>query len=841
MKTKALLQIFVLALLIFSVVPTALPVAAKPEAVPMLAKQTVINYQAPCKSGIRAGVTTWHDSGSLARYAYDWVCENSNEVYAPHGGVVKFTRYYSDSTHGMVMIYDGENNVCISMLHLNSAFNISVGDQVTTDTKLGSYTTSEGHTHLAVNPGLCSMYDHANEQPIIFNEIGYVLSQKITINGTIAGSEGKRVWVTDGGSPNPRIPFGSNAHARQFFDQGNNRLNLEVCADNLAGNTLYVKSWRNAGFLPDKSAKADSNCYTFWDLDGAGPAFTDVPYRTWVSMGNSPDANWGFPCLDATGREGMCTQAQYPSEYTDPVRSVCTPGKSVDATFFADVITKLNAQTDYPISNNEFAVKALQAWQPYEGTNACWNPLATTWKRPGSTDFNSVGVQNYSDSTEGAIATANTLGLTNDFHDKYTAIRKMLALTAFDEAGLTAGLQTWGGGGYAASLISKWRPLYDQYKGGSAPAIHTHEQIYWNNTYTGNVDTMNYDKWPFQFTDTRDFTITATRISGDMALRLTLLDAAGSELTHVDGADVVNLTGNRPAGNYAVLIQPISGSGAYSIKIVHNGISTPSASLTCSTTNVTVGDTFTCTLSVDPAGKSIAGIDILGDFNGLLKLNSTTFTELAGPEPISLGGRFVMAGSSGYQITQSGDLATLNFTATGAGTVNFAGTGTAADESNAPVSLTLTGPTITIQSPDNPWASVSGKIKLDTGINPSRAVATLVDASNNVIANTPVDSSGNYTFNQITPGTYTLRISTPGYMTAQKSVMLVAGENPVPEVTLLAGDLNGDGKIDPLDVASFGKSYKTNSPPCDLNGDGIVNLFDLTLLARNWRKSPISW
>jgi hypothetical protein len=32
------------------------------------------------------------------------------------------------------------------------------------------------------------------------------------------------------------------------------------------------------------------------------------------------------------------------------------------------------------------------------------------------------------------------------------------------------------------------------------------------------------------------------------------------------------------------------------------------------------------------------------------------------------------------------------------------------------------------------------------------------------------------------------------------------------------------------------------SSAADLNGDGHVDLFDLTLLARNWRKTgPIAW
>lgn len=40
-----------------------------------------------------------------------------------------------------------------------------------------------------------------------------------------------------------------------------------------------------------------------------------------------------------------------------------------------------------------------------------WNPLNTTWRMPGSTDFNSVGVQNYQDFETGLHATVLTITL----------------------------------------------------------------------------------------------------------------------------------------------------------------------------------------------------------------------------------------------------------------------------------------------------------------------------------------------------------------------------------------------------------------------------------------------
>ena len=49
------------------------------------------------------------------------------------------------------------------------------------------------------------------------------------------------------------------------------------------------------------------------------------------------------------------------------------------------------------------------AWQAQEGTQAAWNPLATTHRMEGSTDFNSVGVQNFLSLAQGLQASKETI------------------------------------------------------------------------------------------------------------------------------------------------------------------------------------------------------------------------------------------------------------------------------------------------------------------------------------------------------------------------------------------------------------------------------------------------
>jgi hypothetical protein len=60
-----------------------------------------------------------------------------------------------------------------------------------------------------------------------------------------------------------------------------------------------------------------------------------------------------------------------------------------------------------PVCGNNLV--AVVAWQAQEGTQAAWNPLATTQGMPGASQFNGVGVKNYASLEQGLQATALTL------------------------------------------------------------------------------------------------------------------------------------------------------------------------------------------------------------------------------------------------------------------------------------------------------------------------------------------------------------------------------------------------------------------------------------------------
>lgn len=78
-----------------------------------------------------------------------------------------------------------------------------------------------------------------------------------------------------------------------------------------------------------------------------------------------------------------------------------------------------------PHANNH---AALVAWMEAEGTAAKYNPLATTRAEPGATDFNSVGVKNYTSFEQGVKATVDTIK-NGRYADVITCLKSHMAAT----------------------------------------------------------------------------------------------------------------------------------------------------------------------------------------------------------------------------------------------------------------------------------------------------------------------------------------------------------------------------------------------------------------------------
>ena len=117
------------------------------------------------------------------------------------------------------------------------------------------------------------------------------------------------------------------------------------------------------------------------------------------------------------------------------------------------------------------------------------------------------------------------------------------------------------------------------------------------------------------------------------------------------------------------------------------------------------------------------------------------------------------------------------------------------------------------------------------------------DSGNQLVGTEMASEDGTFSLD-VPAGTYTVVASASGFLRAQASVTITDGvTTTLPDITLLAGDIDGNDVIDQFDAMTIGMSYNTALPPAaDLNNDGTINVLDLELLAQNYRETgPTAW
>jgi len=101
---------------------------------------------------------------------------------------------------------------------------------------------------------------------------------------------------------------------------------------------------------------------------------------------------------------------------------------------------------------------------------------------------------------------------------------------------------------------------------------------------------------------------------------------------------------------------------------------------------------------------------------------------------------------------------------------------------------------------------------------------------------------GSFILEDIPPGRISFRARRPGFLGVEEIFELKPGEfADLGTLTLYAGDLNGDGRIDVRDLRDVASTLNTEVWPAgtgaDLNGDGRVDIFDLVRVGRSFGKS----
>ncbi|MDF9406777.1 chitobiase/beta-hexosaminidase C-terminal domain-containing protein [Pelotomaculum isophthalicicum JI] len=104
-----------------------------------------------------------------------------------------------------------------------------------------------------------------------------------------------------------------------------------------------------------------------------------------------------------------------------------------------------------------------------------------------------------------------------------------------------------------------------------------------------------------------------------------------------------------------------------------------------------------------------------------------------------------------------------------------------------------------------------------------------------------VDEKGSFKLENVPAGSRIIKIVSDKYLSEGIQVQLMPGQIAVvPELTMRAGDLNGDGKIDTADLGILSSDYgykKSGEAPysaADINEDAVVDLSDLGWIATNY-------
>ena len=112
---------------------------------------------------------------------------------------------------------------------------------------------------------------------------------------------------------------------------------------------------------------------------------------------------------------------------------------------------------------------------------------------------------------------------------------------------------------------------------------------------------------------------------------------------------------------------------------------------------------------------------------------------------------------------------------------------------------------------------------------------------------TTTGTNGSFTISNVPAGTYTVNAVIANYLRADKSGVVVTngGTATLADVTLLAGDIDGNCTINIFDLVPLGAAYSSTPPSdarVDFNQDNVINIFDLVLLAGNYNKTcPGPW
>jgi len=271
----------------------------------------------------------------------------------------------------------------------------------------------------------------------------------------------------------------------------------------------------------------------------------------------------------------------------------------------------------------------------------------------------------------------------------------------------------------------------------------------WNGTYIGFVSASIHEKWHLELTESHNFVVSVSTVTGDLVPLLIVQDANGLELAR----GVSSLTTTQPAGDYYIQTQPESGSGFYVLTLRQIVNVLPSVSTSVNPTSLNVGESAVVTVSLNnvPAeGYTSAEFTCTYDPN-LLEASDLVIAGLFGVDPAVAisdpqANSFIVAiaGSNGNKATTSGTVFTFSVTGLQAGQASIECTARVSKGDNVLTNLPSTGTSLTVVGIAPTSTPVESPTPVVTSTPDGSATATSTPDGSATVTSTP-DSSATVT------------------------------------------------------------------------------------------------
>jgi hypothetical protein len=289
--------------------------------------------------------------------------------------------------------------------------------------------------------------------------------------------------------------------------------------------------------------------------------------------------------------------------------------------------------------------------------------------------------------------------------------------------------------------------------------------------------------------------------------------------------------------------------------------SASSINITPSTQKVNIGDTFTINIDVDPAGQATAGVQFNLHFNGyIVNVNSVSegnFLKQGGAKTIFNAGTIDNIGGTityvyGFIITEKanvtnpGTFVSINMTAkaNGFSPLDLSNV-VISDPDGAAIPGSINNGSVTVGSGTLPVANCGlDKLKCENVASPVLFNgSTSYDPDGTIISyywdfGDGTNGSGVLTTHKYTSYNWNGTAYKPFTATLKVTDNDGATGIDTQSVTIwIAGDANGDGKVNIMDASVVGLKWATSDPCADLNNDNKVNIMDASIIGLNWGKT----